>query len=243
MQLTDFRTAVATTVKELTLNETNWKAEGWKNLWSQIDQEVLNDAFNQHGVIRSFFSNLGHIDARRCKNIVRVQKKMMEQSLGRENYFKVVSDFNAVRIPCDVTEIQEKINCIKGIVLEQSGQMHIKGASNERPYGFFMSPEKKYLDITQYVYVFLDKVGFPIEFQIGHEFAAHTFTIDSALKDDPTCGKIDLWENNFYDEVKKYLLDKANGDQPALKEDLLAKAIDLHQGNVPEELGNILNKI
>lgn len=243
MQHTDFRTTVAATVTELGLNEANWKAEGWKNLWSLVDQEVLNDAFNQHGSIRSIFSDLGRIDARNCKNIARVQKKMTEQPNGRENYFKVVADFDAVRISCDVTEIPEKINRIKDIVLEQGGQMYIRGTSDERPYGFVMTANKKYSDITQYVYVFLEKVGFPIEFQIGHEFAAHTFTIDSELRDDPTCGKVDLWKNNFYGEVKQYLLDKANGEQLTSKEELLAKAADLHQGNVPEELNSILNKI
>lgn len=243
MQQTDFRTAVAATVKELGLNEVNWKAQGWKNLWSQVDQEVLNDAFNQHASIRLIFSDLGQIDARNCKNIARVQKKMTEQPSGRENYFKVVSDFDAVRIPCAVTEIREKIDRIKDIVIKQGGQMYIRGTSNERPYGFFMSSDEKYSDITQYVYVFLDKVGFPIEFQIGHEFAAHTFTIDSALRDNSTCGKVDLWKNNFYGDVKKYLLDKANGEQPTSKENILAKAADLHQGNVPEELKIILNKI
>ena len=126
MQPTNFRTAVAATVRELGLNEVNWKAEGWKNLWSQVNQEVLNDAFNQHGSIRLIFSGLGQIDARNCKNIVRVQKKMTEQPSGRENYFKVVSDFDAVRIPCDVTEIPEKIDRIKDIVLEQGGQMYIR---------------------------------------------------------------------------------------------------------------------
>lgn len=243
MQQTDFRTAVAATVRELGLNEANWKAEGWKNLWSQVDQEVLNDAFNQHGSIRLIFADLGQIDARNCKNIARVEKKMTEQPAGRENYFKVVSDFTAVRIPCGVTEIRTKIDRIKDIVLEQGGQMHIRGASGERPYGFCMSPKEEYLDITQYVYVFLDKVSFPIEFQIGHEFASHVFTIDSALRDNPSCGKIDLWSKNFYTDVKNYILNKANGIEAGSKEQIQAKAEEIHQNNVPENLQLILNKL
>jgi hypothetical protein len=86
-------------------------------------------------------------------------------------------------------------------------------------------------------------VGSPIEFQIGHEFASHTFSIDSALRDDPNCGKIDLWKNNFYNDVKDYLLNKANTRQPAPKSTLQAKAEQMHDGNVPQDLQNILNII
>jgi hypothetical protein len=238
-----FRDSLATTVKALTLDESKWKSEDWKPTWNGINQEVLNDAFNQHGIVRTLFSDLGEITQRNCKSIARVEKKMTEQSTGRENYFKVVSDFVAVRVPCEVTEIQGKIDRIREIVLANGGIMHVRGSSNERPYGFFMTPEKKYADITQYVYVFLDKVGYPLELQIGHKFASHTFTIDSALRDNPTCGKVDLWKNNFYGDVKKHILDKANGEQVASKEALITKAKDLHQGNIPEDLAQILSKI
>lgn len=240
---TTFREDVTTTVKELSLNESNWKSEGWKKIWGAITQETLNDAFNQHGVVRDLFSNLGEIEQRNCKSLARVQKKMTEQAPGRENYFKVVSDFVAVRIPCEVSEIQGKIDRIREVVLANKGSMYIRGASDERPYGFFMTPEKKYSDITQYIYVFLDKVGYPIEFQVGHKFASHVFTIDSALRDDPKCGKIDLWKNDFYSDVKKYLLGKANGEQIGSKDPLLRKADELHEGKTPEDLSAILAKI
>jgi hypothetical protein len=168
---------------------------------------------------------------------------MTEQLLGKENYFKVVSDFVAVRIHCNVNEIQQKIDRIREIVLANNGQMHVRGSSDERPYGFFMNTEKKYIDITQYVYVFLEKVGYPIEFQIGHEFASHTFTIDSALRDNPSCGKIDLWSQNFYTDVKHYILNKANGIEPESKIQIQAKVREIHQNHVPENLQIILNQI
>lgn len=168
---------------------------------------------------------------------------MTEQTPGRENFFKVVSDFVAVRVPCEVTEIQGKIDRIRDIVLANRGQMHIRGASTERPYGFFMTQDKKYTDITQYVYVFLEKVGYPIEIQIGHQFASHTFTIDSALRDNKECGKVDLWKDNFYSDVKKFILDKANGEKPGLTEAIQAKAESLHQNKVPVGLQEILNKL
>lgn len=240
--LTRFKINLATTVQELTLDGSKWNSEKWKGAWGDISQEVLNDAFSQHGAVRSIFSGLGEIEQRNCKSLARVQKKVTEQAPGRENFFKVVSDFVAVRIPCEVSEIQGKIDHIREVVFAHEGIMHIRGESNVRPYGFFMTPDKKYSDITQYVYVFLDKVGYPIEFQIGHEFAAHTFTIDSALRDNPTCGKVDLWKNDFYSNVKTYLLDTANGEVKS-KDALLIQAADLHQGTIPEGLKAILHKM
>ena len=243
MDPSTFRGSIAKTVGELSLAESNWKLPEWQKLYPTISQEVLNDAFSQHGTVRGMFADIGELTQRSCKSFARVQKKMTEQYPGRENYFKVVSDFVAVRVPCEVTEIQAKIDRIKEIVLENKGAMHVRGSSAERPYGFCMGPDKKFTDITQYVYVFLEKVGYPIEFQIGHPFAAHTFTIDSALRDNPTCGKVDLWKNDFYTDVKKYLLAKANGEVPTPKEGILAKAAALHDQKIPQELEVILNKI
>jgi hypothetical protein len=239
----EFRGCLATTVKELSLAESNWKAAGWQKLWGGISQEILKDAFNQHDTVHSLFATVGAITQRSPKPLARVQKKMTEQTPGRENFFKVVSDFVAARVSCEVTEIQAKIDRIREIVLANGGVIHIRGSSSERPYGFYLGPDKKYTDITQFVYVFLEKVGYPIEFQIGHPFAHHTFTIDSALRDDPTCGKVDLWKNNFYNDVKKYLLDQANGQAPAAKDDLLAKAAALHDQKTPQELNAILSRL
>lgn len=161
-------------VNQLTFHESNWGNENWKQVWSKINQDVLTDAFEKYALVRSIFSDLGELTFRKCKSFSRVEKKVIEQ-LSKENYFEVVCDFIAVRIHCNLNEIQEKIDRIRDIVLVNKVQMHIKGSSNDCPYGFFTSPRKEYRDITQYVFVFLEKVGYPIEFQIGHEFASHTF--------------------------------------------------------------------
>lgn len=239
----DYKVSLAEVVKQNTLSESNWRSEDWKKTWIGLNQDVLNDAFNQHGLVKDIFTDIGEIAQRNCKSLPRVEKKMTEQSQGRENYFKVVSDLVAIRINCDVSEIQGKIDFIREIVLADGGQIHIRGASDERPYGFFMNIEKKYTDITQYIYVFMEKVGYPIEFQIGHQFASHTFKIDSALRENKDCGLVDLWNKNFYSDVKKCILDKSNGLDIGSKEEILAKAQDLHQNNVPGELQEILNKL
>lgn len=238
-----FKALLAEAVSQNTLNESNWNSESWKNTWASVNQDVLNDAFSQHGLVQSIFSDIGEMTQRNCKSVSRVEKKMLEQTKGRENYFKVVSDFVAIRLHCDVSEIQKKIDCVREIVIAHGGQIHVRGFSNERFYGFFMNADKVYADITQYVYVFMEKVGYPIEIQIGHKFASHTFTIDSALRENKECGKVDLWNKNFYSDVKKYILDKANGENPGPKDGILIKAEDLHQNKVPQELKEILNNL
>ncbi len=239
-----FKSALADVVKNTTLNEKFWALESWKGLWENINQSILEDASKQHALVASIFSKLGNISARNCKSLARVQKKMTEQRAGRENYFKVISDFVAIRVHCEVSEIQSKIDHIREIVLGKNGVLHIRGSSEERQYGFFMDPERTYTDITQYVYVYLKEIGYPLEVQIGHEFASHTFTIDSELRDNPSCGKTDLWNGDFYGDVKSHILDKANGVSPKVStEQIHEKALKMHENNVPKDLRSILSKI
>jgi len=116
---------------------------------------------------------------------------MNEQQSNRKNYFKVISDFLAVRIDCDVNQIKDKIDYIKNIVTSNKGYFHIRSSSIERLYGFFME-SNNFRDIVQYMYAYVEQIGYIIEFQIGSEFATETFKINSALRDDPNCGKVDL---------------------------------------------------
>jgi hypothetical protein len=243
MSISAFKNTLSSTVKELTLSEANWKHESWKNSWECINQDCLNDAFAQHATLRALFASVGEMTERQCKHLARVQKKMTEQAPGRENYFKVVGDLVAVRLHCDVSEITKKIDLIREIVLQNGGQFHIRGASEARPYGFCLNADNKFSDITQYAYAYLEQIGYPIELQIGHPFASHTFSIDSALRDDPKCGKVDLWNDNFYVEVKAYLLAKANQESCGDKQALLEKAKKIHAGNVPTELQELLNAL
>lgn len=243
MSISEYRGCLREVVKELTLHESKWGSEEWRQAWKGINQEVLNDAFAQHGIVCTLFADIGEITQRNCKSLARVEKKMAEQAQGRENFFKVVSDFVAVRVPCELSEIQEKIDRIREVVFANSGEIHIRGLSKALPHGFFIAPDKKYADITQCVYVFLEKVGYPIEFQIGHKFASYAFTIDSALRDNPECGSVDLWKNGFYFDVRKYILSRANGGVIESKDAIYAKAADLHPDGIPEDLSAILSTL
>lgn len=231
----------------LGLGESNWKSDMWKTIWPLITQYVLNDAYQQHLPIRKLFPEVV-INSRSCKLVARVLEKMKEQSPGRENNFKVVGDFVAGRIHCQLSEIQAKIDYLRKIVEGINGIIFIRGSSEQRPYGWFKNGDK-YTDITQYVYIYLEQIGYPFEVQIGHKFAAHTFTIDSAIRDAKNHGQdvsqyVDLWTKDFYADVKKYLLEQANGQVPSIsKEQIQAKAKEIHPNGIPAELQEILGEI
>ena len=242
--MNNFKYNLKNIVKEISLNESNWNSEKWESLFDFIDQEVLTDAFEKHDLVKSIFPEISDIATRECKSIIRVNKKMIEQPFNKENYFKVISDFLAVRIHCDVNQIKDKIDYIKAIVTSNEGYFHIRGSSINRPYGFFR--DSKFKDIVQYLYVYLEQIGYIIEFQIGSKFATLSFKIHSALRDNPNCGKVDLWTKGFYNDVKTYILNKANNtmfNDIEAKHNIFIKANDIHQNNIPDDLLLILNKL
>jgi hypothetical protein len=239
-----YKLDLADLVEKNTLNESNWASEDWKMLGNQINQNIIDDAFNQHRELLILFNNINSIVQRpHSKSMFRIEKKMIEQTPGKENYFKIISDLMALRIYCDVVEIQKTIDVIKNVVFMNKGQIYIRGSSKELPYGSFMDSNKEYVDIMQFIYIFIEKIGYPVEIQIGHKFAAYTFSIDSALRENKQCGKIDLWNKNFYNIVKKYILDKTNGKNHGSKDDIQSLGKELHENNIPEELQQILNSL
>jgi hypothetical protein len=221
-------------INKVGLDESNWGNAEWKSLYEHITQDTLNDAFNTHNVLQKTFPELEMI-TRKCKSLKRVNKKMEEQNPYKINYFKVISDFIAVRIHCQVNQIKDKLDYITNIVNSYEGsKIYIRGSSIDQPSG-------KYNDITQYAYVYMQEIGYIVEFQIGHEFAAYTFTTDSEIRDNPNCGEIDLWTDGFYNDVKKYILQDNN--DLITKNDILQKAEKIHNNIIPTDLLSILNRL
>ena len=237
-----FKSNLKNTIHNETLNSANWKNESWKLIVPDINQEILNDAFNQHSKISELFKNVGEIIPRKCKQMGRIVKKTSEISNRGGEYFKIFSDFVAGRIHCNVNEIPVKLDIIKQVTKNHNGCYYIKGETTETPYGF-CEKNGVFLDVTQYIYVYLEEIGYPIEFQIGHKFASLTFYIDSSLRDNKECGLTDLWTDNFYGMVKTYILNKANKKEPVSggKYDICDTAFRIHKGILPDELKRILD--
>lgn len=53
--------------------------------------------------------------------------------------------------------------------------------------------------------------------------------------------EVDLWTDGFYDMAKQRILDTANHITPTnTLDDVITKCSDIHNGNIPRELLNIL---
>lgn len=238
-----FKLSMANAVLSNTLHANNWKADSWKSLATELTQDVLNDAFSKHVLVTDLFKSVGTILPRKCKQMSRIAIKTDEVSKRGGEYFKVICDLVACRIHCEVHEIPNKIDMIRNIVKSKNGLMYVRGESDSNSYGFCMK-DGKFTDITQYLYVYLYEIGYPVEVQIGHEFASYTFTIDSALRDNPGCGRVDLWQSGFYDDVKRYILSFANTEKSNVSYSaIVEKCLKIHQNRIPEDLNVILNKL
>lgn len=240
-----FKNSLKQTIQKNTLNASNWKADSWRLLIQYVNQDILNDAFAQHDKLKNMFGSIGTIVPRKCKQMSRIGQKTDEVRERGGEYFKVLSDFIAGRNHCEITAIPDKIDKIREIVKNHNGTVYVRGESEERPYGFCMDKDKKFTDITQYAYVYVGEIGYPVELQIGHEFASYTFTNDSALRDNPECGAVDLWKDGYYNMVKTYLLNKANGVPIVAgnKYDIWDRGFQLHNYKVPDEFKGILERL
>jgi hypothetical protein len=243
MSVSAFRTSIKEVVDQVGLSESNWTSPLWEEVSGTVDDEVLNDAHVQQENVRGIFNGIAMKPREEAKQLPRVQAKVIERRTGNKQFFKAVNDFIAFQVPCRVPDIASKIDQIREVVLAHGGKIELRGAGPGRPYGAFLEPDKVYSDIVQYVHVYFCKFGYPIEFQVGEEFAFHTFAVDSARRDYPGCGKVDLWKDGFYGQVKRFILDKANGRDPGQKQPIQDRAAALHQGDVPADLQRILTAL
>lgn len=123
------------------LDKQNWNSKLWKELSSSLTQEILDDAYSKTPIIISMLSPLGDVEPRKYKPI-------KEQS---HCMFKVVCDLTAVKVNCQVEEIESKLEILTRIVRESDGIMYV-----DEPL------------FTQYVYIYLPQVGYITEVQIGN---------------------------------------------------------------------------
>lgn len=220
-----YRMALAQAVHTTGLDSTRWGVETWKNLFPHLNQEVLNDAHTTcQSLLPLFQEAVGTVECRPCKQMSRVSQKMTEQP-----NFRVVSDLMAVRVPCEVTQIADKVDKIRQVCQRLTSTFYVRGASEAQPHGSFKGADGKYVDIIQYAYAYLD--GYIMEFQVGERFAAETFQVDSQIRDLRNAGfassaPTDWWTEDFYSKVKAQILAKANGEvvTPESVQALRAKA-------------------
>jgi hypothetical protein len=218
----------------------NWKDPRWKDLALRIDQATCDHAHSKGTIVASIFAPVGDVIIRPPKKMSRLFVKITEVEARGGEYFKVVCDLIACRIFCRVDQIPERVQQIRKIVDTFEGLTYVRG---ENASGYSSMQDGKMIDITQYIYVYIEEIGYPLEMQIGHEFAAYTFAIDSRIRDGEK-GLVDLWSGGCYDKVKKYLLNHANKVlQPGAYYDLMDSIWGLHKGELPADLRGIIDRL
>ena len=164
----------------------------------EINQDILNDAYLQNYNVKYKLKNILLpsypnilIDTRKFKKIERILEK--KKNIKQDINFKINSDFIGFRIKCDISDIYKIIDLLRNkfdLFFERNSILY----------------EDKYIDIITYCYAYDYKTKYLIELQIGHPFAMYVFERDSFIRDNKNCGLIDLWDNDFYINVKHKLL-------------------------------------
>ncbi len=192
----------------------------------------------------------------RPKNYNRLVQKLADQEESIKKgwtprYFQAYNDLLAFSIP--LTNLKQDLSKVVSHLTStaQQGGGCIELRKNKNTH--MESIENgKYTDIVQFAYVYLPNIGI-VEFQLLHPFARYTFTRNSELRENPALKAVmpNLFANKFYDLVKTFILDDANGcfagDQNARNirhQEILDRAVALHQsfgnGEIPQDLKDIL---
>lgn len=192
----------------------------------------------------------------RPKNCNRLLKKLADQEDNVKKgwtprYFAAFNDLLAFSIP--LTDLKKDLSKVVSHLTSTTngagGCVELRKDKNSEMQSI---QDGKYTDIVQFVYVYLPEIGI-VEFQLLHPFARYTFTRNSELRENPAlkAEMPSLFTDKFYDLVKRFLLDDANGcfkDNPADRDirhqQILDKAVELHQkfgnGEITQDLKDIL---
>jgi len=253
-----YKESLKTSIQKFGLDQSNWKTEDFVHRTSLgIFQEVLKDADDRKGALISLLTPfVGEVLSRPTKSADRVMTKISEEEKNAEagkpwtNFLRPLVDFQAYRIHCPASSIENNISHIKRICTENGYVVFVKGASqNNEKGGYWDAKENRLRDIIQYVYVYSEKIGHIAEIQVGEKFATHTFALDSEKRNaedrNEKWNGVDLWDNNFYNDVKNVILGRDNqslgNDKLAKKNDLIKKAREMHGESHPTRLQELLN--
>ena len=193
-----------------------------------ITQDVLHDAHvNALALASQFHVETGiTLAVRTEKKLERVQAKLKHNTA-----FKANCDFMAFRLNCNVAYIQNMVDIVYTFCKNNYGSMFQRN--------YIQNDAGQYTDIVTYVYAYIPRYKYIIEFQIGHPFASYVFARDSAIRDNKDCGLIDLWDNDFYSHVKSVVL-----GIDIMKYDLHAELKQLYDGReIEPELVPIIDNI
>lgn len=189
----EYRDKLYNIIKESNFNQ---DCLDYKNIIHLITQEVVDEAHKQSEEVIKLL-NLTNIDSIRPmpKKITRIKSK----NAKFQPDFKLNSDFIAMRINVKPSNIVEYCEILSNNVKNLNGYCNVRYVIN---------------DIVAVVYIYLPQIGYITELQIGSPFCFYVFRIDTKLRDIRNGitqmsdeYKVDLWDNNFYDDVKSKILE------------------------------------
>lgn len=187
--------------------------EAFRELGAKLTDEDMQLAHDMGTKFLSMYSDqlsLGNPDQMTCrpaKRLARVQQKLANTRPGAA--FKANSDLIAFRVNVEsINYIIDVVEQLRIITYENKGYLFERNS--------IVNPETGALtDIVTYYFVYIPDYKYIMEFQIGHPFAAYVFARDSELRDNPGCGKVDFWTNDFYSHVRTAILaGKSISDEP-----------------------------
>lgn len=239
-QVEAFKAVVVVAAEKYGLDEKNWSQPSWKLTWKLIDQNVLDDAHTKMAQVREIFSSLGAIESRpKSKLLSRVERKQVDGKYPN-NFFRPISDLLAIRLNCQLSEIENKIIKIFTIVSSRGGWCYVRGQNDEHPLGSYKE-KGSYKKVEQYVYVFFKHIGYPIEIQLNHVFASYAFTVDTEKREK---SHEVIYDTDWGKTVKSYILAKANNlaiDKE--KKDIWRQVKLAHPGGIPPALNDIIDRL
>lgn len=242
-------TSISIITKQLGLNADEWNNELWKETWNDINEDTVNDAFSMHQKINQILEPVGFPLTHRPnpKRLDRINEKKLDQKWTK-NYFKAVSDLCAIRYVANLTDFGTIIMRILNIAKSKNAIVYVRDTDR---YPYYVNDDGAFIDISQYLYVFFDEIGYPIEVQIIHPFANIAFSNDSATRNntDPTNTSnadttinMDLWQDGFFNNVKNYICAIAANHKPEHTYPVLIAKLKEIYGNttVPADLLNAI---
>lgn len=216
----------------------SWDDPQWELLSGLISTSDLDSSVvasrKMEEFLRSIFAD-GTITMKpKKKTLERFAIKRQRTTYGGR--FKAVSDLVAARIECDLHQIRMILRRLEDAVAGSG----LYVCRNPIFDGHRMT------DIVAFVFIWLPEIGFVTEIQVGHALALNTFHLDSALRDNPDCGYVNLWKEDYYERVRAVLLAEVN-DTPVPESIVglrkLTEVMFLDASRIPAEMSSFAQEL
>jgi hypothetical protein len=210
--------------------------------FSFISDQVLSDA---HVSTSKFIDMFKETDltfvSRPKKSLERVNEKFSGGLArfdagkgGADFFFKVISDFSAVRVPVKASSVYDAVEKIQQVIRDNGGVYCVRNHITEVDESGKPKVSAPMKDIILYMFAFVPSTGYVVEMQIGSPFASKTFEIDSVIRGmrsrkESTENVIDLWDDDTYSKISTEILKGPQGNPDFVKQTLEALYVKKNQ--------------